>query len=257
MEKEILWFGKELIMKSKIYLLCVAFMTISLFSSSALGLDPMGPPTAGLKTGQARIGFEYVYAEADIEGTYAGISDTFDDVESNRLMSNLGYGLTDDWEVFLRLGVTDVEQDGFESDYEFAYGFGTKVTFAKDDNLSWGALFQMGWSEVEDSVTYNLTDFGLGIVTVDEEVDWYEIQIAVGPTYELREGWLIYGGALVYFLEGEVDFAGVATIDLEEESQFGGYIGTQVDLDENASWFVEYQLTGDAYAVGTGISWKF
>ena len=145
--------------------------------------------------------------------------------------------------------------EDFDGDYGFAYGFGTKATFAKNDNVSWGALFQMGWTKSED--TYTDTDFGFG--TVDLEADFYEMQIAVGPTYEMQ-GWRIYGGPFLYFLDGDLDFKAVGvsgSFDLEEESQFGGYVGAEFDLAENCLLYVEGQFTSDAYTVGTGIGWKF
>ncbi len=43
---------------------------------------------------------------------------------------------------------------------------------------------------------------------------------------------------------------------MREKSQFGAYLGAQWDLDESGSVYVEYQLTGDAWAVGLGGLWR-
>jgi hypothetical protein len=248
-------FMKGEIMKKRRLLLVIV---VGLCNTAAFGFAPLGPPTADLAEGQFRIGLDYAYSEADLEESALGLSATLKNVESNMLMANLGYGVADNWEAFVRLGLADAEFESYDGDYELAYGFGTKVTIEKNEQLSWGAVFQIGWSETEDSVSYDLSAFGLGILTTDVEADWYEIQIAFGPTYKYNETCLIYGGPFVHFVDGDIDYKafGIST-DVEEESQFGGYIGTQIDLAENSSFFVEYQLTGDAYAIGTGISWKF
>lgn len=242
-------------MEKKMLLFAVVLVVANVCGSTALAVAPLGPPTAGLKTGQFRAGFDYAWAESDVELSYGGLSVTVKDTETNRFLANLGYGITDDWEVYFRLGGANIKQDEFNGDYGFAYGFGTKATFAKDTNLSWGALFQMGWTKSQD--TYTDTTFGLG--NIDMEVDVYDIQIAVGPTYEMQ-GWRIYGGPMLYFLEGDLDFkaAGVSgSIDIEEESVFGGYIGAEFDLAENYLMYIDGQFTGDSVVIGVGIAWKF
>lgn len=250
-------------MKNTITLLGTIFTMILLINSPAFALDPMGPPKANLGTGEYRLGLDFAGTKMDIEESALGLSATLEDVKSKRLTANLGYGLSKEWEIFARLGVTDVEVEDdysgtFDSGAELAYGFGTKVTVIDGEQLSWGALFQMGWSKAKDNVTFNLSDFGLGTASTDIEADWYEMQIAFGPTYKCTENWILYGGPFLHFVDGDIDYKAVGiSADVEEKSQFGGYLGTQIDLSENTSWFIEYQLTSDAQAIGTGISWRF
>ncbi len=232
-------------MEKKLLLVAVVLMVAG---SAALALPPMGPPTAGLKTGQLRVGVEYAYSDVDME--LEGYE--LDSVTSNMIFGNLGYGIMDDWEAFVRLGVANVDYDDgdFSGDYGFAWGLGTKVTFLKQENLNWGALFQMTWTNSEDT---------LGVV--DVEVDAYEIQIAVGPTYKLSDTLSIYGGPFAHLIDGDVEGTiaglGSATVDLEEDSAFGGYVGAEAVLADNTSLFGEFQFTGAGWAIGTGISCKF
>jgi opacity protein-like surface antigen len=228
-----------MVMEKKMLLVAVVLMVLALAGSSALALAPMGPPTAGLKTGQFRVGIEYAYSNVDMEIE----SDELDDVTSNMIFGNLGYGIMDDWEAFVRLGVAnaDIEDSDFSGDYGFAWGLGTKVTFLKQENLNWGALFQMTWTNSEDD---------------DVEFDFYDMQIAVGPTWKLSDTLSIYGGPFVHLIDGDVD-SGHHTYDLEEDSAFGGYVGAEAALADNTSLFGEFQFTGAGWAIGTGISWKF
>jgi len=229
-----------------------------LICSQAFGLTLMGPPMAELEQGQKSVGFNLSYSEMDVEVSGLGISETLDDVESFAYLVNLSYGITDDWEAFVRLGLTDVEFEEFDGSSEFAYGFGTKVTFEQKDAVTWGGLFQMTWAKSDDSLTGDIP--GYGIVTADIEIDYYEIQIAVGPTYELNDTTSIYGGPFLHFIDGDFDVSvlGVTgSLDVEQESVFGGFVGAKFDLAENASCCVEYQITGDAQAVCAGIVWRF
>jgi opacity protein-like surface antigen len=221
-----------MVMEKKMLLVAVVLMVVALAGSSALALPPMGPPTAGLKTGQFRVGVEYSYSDVDmkLEGH------KIDGVTSNMILSNLGYGIMDEWEAFVRLGVANVDVEDFSGDYGFAWGLGTKVTFLKQENLNWGALFQMTWTNSDDDVKF----------------DFYDMQIALGPTWKLNDTLSIYGGPFAHFINGDVDGA-----DLEEDSSFGGYVGVEAALADNTSLFGEFQFTGGAVAFATGVGWKF
>ncbi len=228
----------------------VVIAIVVLMCSQAFGLSFMGPATTELNQGQSSFGFDYTFSKMDVEANWLGVSWT-EEIETNMLFGQYSYGLTDDWEGYLRLGFADVEADDFDGSAEFAYGFGTKFTFAKQDTISWGALFQIGWFEGDDTFSGFIP--GVGFVTADQEIEAYEIQIAVGPTYE-AEGLKIYGGPFFHFVDGDydVDIAGISigTIDIEEESIFGGYVGISKDLTDTSNIGVEFQFTGDAQAIG-------
>lgn len=215
-------------------------------SGTAMALGVLGPPTAGLKTGQWGVAAEYAFSDSDVD--VEGV--TLDGLESNVFLGQIGYGISDDWEIYGLIGAADHEcgdLDPLDFGYDFAYGFGTKVTLAKDETLAWGALFEMGWRQGDDSL------YGVSV-----DVDYYEIFVAVGPTWKAAEGVRIYGGPFFYMLDGEIDtsISGLSA-DLEEESNFGGYVGAEFDLCPNNALYVEYQFTGDMQTIGAGINWKF
>jgi hypothetical protein len=255
-------------------MLVVSVLLSVLVCASALALTPLGTPTASLKTGQFRLGFDFATGEQDIEADWGdGYKETWKDVQTNFYAANIGYGICDDWEIFTRLGTANVDFDDYEvdgvsyddydfgGDYGFMFGFGTKVTFAKTGNLNLGALVQIHWINSEESWSWmeDTTSF-----ESTEEIDMYEIQVAVGPTWKVNEALSIYGGPFFYFLSGDDDWDysvdGVPTdsdsADLEEESSFGGYVGAQYDLNTNASIYAEYQLTNDAWVFAAGFAWK-
>jgi hypothetical protein len=71
----------------------------------------------------------------------------------------------------------------------------------------------------------------------------------------------IYGGPFLHFVDGDYDTdisdLGSLSFDMEHESEFGAYIGTQVDISTNSLFNIEAQFTGDAWVLSFGIGWRF
>jgi hypothetical protein len=244
----------------------------------------MGPPTAGLKTGQFRAGADYSYSNMDFKIDWGDGFVPAKDIKMNVIAANIGYGLTDDWEGFVRLGAGNAkyrnadEEIDFSGNYEFAWGLGTKYTFLKQDKLDWGVLFQIGWLTTKDSKSG--TDSGTDNTGPYTEV-WkenyklsvYNMEIAVGPTWKAAEGLSIYGGPFLNITRGKLkddwkwtdtyedestnSGSGSDSADLKERSIFGGYVGAQWEFMQNASLFGEFQYVGTGWTIGTGVGWKF
>jgi len=210
-----------------------------------------------------------------------------DEVDIDMIFANLSYGITDKLEASLLLGMAD--ESNVDSDFEFAYGFGAKATFYEAADLKLGALLQMIWSSFEGDVDGDPEDFVYGpwlpyietVNTTDSwDADYYQLKFAVGPTYKLTEAVLIYGGPFYHLVRGDFDiersgetietetvggvtytdtvtYSGTASGDIEEQSNFGAYIGAQVDLAENLPLCVEYQMTGDTDIFGASLAYRF
>jgi hypothetical protein len=275
---------KGTIMEKKLLLVVVMLTVVALTTSSALALAPMGPPTAGLNKGEWRVGVDYAYSEMDLKATLSdditeladdyGIditdnSGTIKDVKVNTIAANIGYGLTDNWEAFVRLGGANAkweEEDIIDySGSGFLGGFGTKITWAKQGNLSWGTMAQVNWLNFKDTLTGTVDDEDYD---VDIEIEAYEFQIAFGPTWKVSDALSFYGGPFLHFFNGDVeasaDGESLSLGDLEQKSEFGGYVGAQLDIkpgpdqvSNGCFLFGEGQFTGDGWALGTGIGWKF
>ena len=99
----------------------------------------------------------------------------------------------------------------------------------------------------------------------------HEIQIAMGPTYELCEGISIYGGGFFHLMDGSVDLNGSATTvgipqfrydldssyDIDRVSELGGYIGACIKTTNDISCSIEYQHTDSADAIAMRVLWRF
>ncbi len=255
--------------------LCVM---VVMFCTSAFAIAPVGPPTAGLKTEQWSAGFGYAQGEIDnfdIEWSsdiVSGISDSkAKDMKSDAYLAKFGYGVSDDFELYGFLGAADSRgeiegglisgSEKIDGGHDFSGGFGAKWTFSKAEQLSWGLVYQMSWSEGDDSIpNQDLSAFGFGASeTVDAEINSYDIFLALGPTLEMGS-WRIYGGAGLYYYDTDigVDFMDTTIAEGDaDEAMFGGYAGVAVDLNESTSLYAEYMLADDAWILGTGIVWKF
>lgn len=219
----------------------VIITIVALFASPLWALTYMGPPTSNVKEGDFILGFDYSDSETDIEWSGNGDTGTLKDVESDLYLGKVGLGIADGFEFFGRFGTSEIEDTG----NEFAWGVGTKATFGQKGNISWGALFQYMSLFGEDAQNF-------GGYSLDGNVDFQEFQFAIGPTYQINE-LSIYGGPFLHFIEGDADLNIVGTThsyDIEQDSEFGGYVGISWQFSKVSSLRVEYQSTGDAEVIG-------
>ena len=263
----------------------MAILCISGPAAFAVGL--MGPPSAGLKQQDFKIGADYSYTKMDLEfndGEYVEYLDGwFDvsgprsdlklkDIKTNTVYVNMGYGVTDIFEVFLRLGGTNAEFSGsnfwatgeeFDSNIDFAIGGGIKATFYEEGKLKIGGLIQADWSDLDGAIRPK--EWPVADDTV--QFDLAQVQIAVGPSYKLTDMISIYGGPFLHFVRGDwedvynyIDVGLITsknTWTVEEDSYFGIYIGTQMEITENSAFVIEYQHTSSADTVGASIAVQF
>lgn len=285
-------------MKKRVALSALVLMVMVVCSSVAFALAPMGPPRANLHEGQGALGLEYGFGEMDLQ-TFGSVTEkqyisgvlqttaisytSFDikDLQTSMIWGRLDVGTWENWDMFVRLGMTDAQDDissvnadgslsdqykEFDGDYGFGWGFGTRATFYQEGDTTWGGLIQVTWSNPDSS---EIILQGESTFTGEVEIDYWEVQIAIGPTVE-TDSFRLYGGPFLNFINGNLDLKGsydpTGVIDLitqetehdiREESQVGGYAGAQWYLDENSSIFTELLFTSDAWGVGIGSTWKF
>jgi len=305
MERKVLWLGLMLIV-------------IGLCGSGTLATT-MGPPAAGLEAGKYGVGLDYSNSEIGIDVDSERTSLTLQAVylndvrqpnldkefqvdpeklkfeekfESDMIFANLGYGVSDKLEVFLRLGMADFDANDMDGSSEFAYGLGARATFYEEGNLKLGALLQMTWAKadgdfyeqkrivVKDAFGNDEINETVG-TTSTWEIDYYQLKFAVGPTYKLTEDFSIYGGPFYHLVSGDYDmersgekievepltppntqitdttYSEERSGDIEEQSNFGAYIGAQVDLARNLPLCIEYQFTGDADVLGASLVYRY
>ncbi len=271
--------GKNL---KKFWLSGFVCLYVLLSGSVTFALDPLGPSITNLEPGQFQLGFEYCSSSMDLKlnsgkwmekilgdvtsGT--AVSLVLNDFEQNNSYVNLAYCVDYNWEIFLRLNRTKAEfgdsllkqGEEFKSDSKPAFGGGIKATLFEKNYLRIGGLIQANMASYSGQLNSSLFETPHFI-----ETDITEIQIAIGADYMIMDNIWIYGGPTMHFVSGEysdtyIEEAGSGglllseyTWDIEQDSSYGGYIGTQVGIGKNCFLNVEYQFTGGANAFGAGI----
>ena len=215
-----------------------------LFGSPVWALTYMGAPSSDVKQGQLFLGFDYSNSELDFEFRGDTSKGVLDNVDSDLYLGRAGIGLIDGLEVFGRFGVGEIEDLG----NEFAWGFGTRATFAKKDNVSWGVLFQLTSLSVEESGR-------IGDYELAGDFDVYEYQFAIGPTFGDDET-SVYLGPFFHFVDGDADLLTQGSVDVEQETEFGLYIGVSWEVADNTNLNLELQGTDDDKLVGIGLVHK-
>jgi hypothetical protein len=264
----------------------MSFLMVALTASIAFALDPMGPPIGMNGQGVATAGIDYSYSDIELElnngcwveyldGAFfdsgEAVSLNVKDFRRNKVYANLGFGLVDNLDLFVRLGVANAtfgdsiwgDGEKFDSKAEPAVGFGIRATFYENENFAIGTLVQTSWARFDGQLTspyWAASDF--------VEVSMAEVQIAIGTTVKLSDEVAVYGGPFFHFVDGALDdeFYEAAeggliraeySWDFKESSNFGGYIGAAFELGKNISFNVEYQRTSTADAVAAAIAWRF
>ncbi len=251
-------------------LLLVGIMVICMCGSAVLALDPMGPPAAGLAQKQWSAGIEYSYTDMDMKAIngkttlmspFETESFGISNVKIDKIYGRIGYGISDKWEAFLRLGAADAEGDAdwpehystegsVDSDRGFAFGFGTKATFFEQSpKLKWGGLAQMSWRKNDGKLT--IEEGVYSGLEADTQIEVLEVQLALGPTWQAADYISVYGGPFLHFVDGELKgkaYGEEGEYDLEQDSVFGGYIGTQIGVTNSCDLNLEAMFTGDATA---------
>jgi hypothetical protein len=272
----------------KIGLFGFALIIFGLCGSNAVALDLMGPPTAEIEKGMFRAGIEYTFSDMDLEliegegttfvdgellgsGTVASL--TISGFEVNTLYATIGYGIFENCEAFLRMGAANAtfgdsmwdEGEDFDSDIDFAIGAGIKMNFYKEFNWKIGGLIQINRLELDgkiDSSSWTIPQPQL------VDISTTEIQIAIGATYMYSRRLSIYGGPFAHFISGDFDFqfnriaddsfyVGEFSWQINEGPIYGGYIGAQYELFQNASANIEYQNSSDADVFGLSLLMKY
>lgn len=281
---------KDTINCRKHYSIAFILLAVCLFNSKAFSLDVMGPPVGGHEQGWFDVGIEYSNTKMDLDlynGYYTdylngalfdwgdALDITMKDLKVDRTYARFGYGIADNAEVFLRLGGLKSrfgdtiweDSEEFDSGAELAAGAGIKMTFYEEENLKLGGLFQFGTASFDgqlESPNWLTSDF--------VEVDMTEVQLALGASCKCNENLTIYGGPFLHFVNGSIsdkmselsddpNYPGIFTSefdwDIQEKSSFGGYIGAQINFNEQTLFNIEYQQTADARAFGMSLIFRF
>ena len=243
---------------------------VLLLSSQAVGLAPIGPASSGLDQGQFAIGTEYVKGDfmTGFENsiyTYSGLGPVRTvrqpgkipaEVDLDGFLGKLSYGLTDRCLVFARIGQVEID-----SEKDFTWGLGTKMTVAESETIDLGLTAQIIFLTNEENLDVP------GFMYAEGKADFSVAQVAIGPVYK-SVGFCLYGGPFFAWVNGDGDITGrfvlgetpvdvKASFDVKRDIELGVYIGMSIELVKNLDVLAEYQLANDWDMFGAGLSFEF
>ena len=282
-------------MRMNSFATAVLIVTGILVSAAPAGA-PMGPATAFLGDGRWAVGGEYAYEQTDLDAfgtvTERFLNDTsffwtqpfrVDDLTSNMFFGTLAFGISDNWDIFARVGAADAKdkivalsadtdaierQNDFDGSFGLAWGAGTRATFCRSGPWSFGGLMQVTWFRPGNS------DFSVADPLIPDEswvgeakLNYWQAQAALAATYQVDQ-WRFWAGPFLQSIRGDLDFSGAAvlngagvstirwTSDVQESSQFGGHFGANWEVSDVFDVWVEGQVTGDSWLVGVGAMFR-
>ncbi len=233
----------------------VVGVAILLLSPAGYALDGVGPPQALLGRGHWGLGVEYTYSETQValkDGVLmdAPVMDDATQLQAHGPSVNLRYGISNKVDVFARLGATIIDLPLLqEGDAGFAWGLGAAATVYHTPKLDWGLLAQFSRGQSQE---HNPPS----VWTRVAETHVQSLQVAAGPTYQVREDLAAYGGVFYHLLWGNYESA-LSQWDLEVDHPWGAFAGLDWRVKKDAHWDVELQYAGATFAVTTGLRWIF
>ncbi len=254
--------------------------------STAQAGTSMGPPIAVLEEGHWAVGIEYGYGESDLQAyglsttTLDGAPPTsafeilkIEGLRRQAILAGLAYGVCDNWDVFLRLGLADTQDEivsggaerfAYDGGSGFAWGLGSRATFCQWGPWSFGGMAQVTWLNAGRSGFASADPEEAGRVSVGSiDVDLWQTQVSLAAAYQIDtlDFWV---GPFLEFAEGDLNRRGrilvdgvdsgsfITTASLEEQSQFGMHFGAMWEKSDALTWWVGGQVTGDSWSIGLG-----
>jgi len=248
----------------------IAVSVLVLFATSSLVYaGQFGPPEPAAKEGKVSIGTGYFYYSAKWE------DEEGDEVKlrSNEAYLQLSYSFIKGWEVYGRVGGTDIK---FSDVIEAQPLFFLPARDFKDGLKLFGTLGLRG-------LLYDSPKFGIGpffqysrygshkddFIFVPEYIeakfkDRYDI--SGGLSLQAKFGSAsIYGGPVFYRARAEVEVnstniltgaTGTRSFKIKEKGDIGGFAGLRLPLTKNLNFEVEGQLKSK-FSVGGALTYSF
>jgi hypothetical protein len=232
----------------------VMFFIVMLMCSMCLAA-PIGSPTATLEQGQASVGMDLSHQTQDVQITGTGFFDGIvPEVSTNMVSALIGYGVTERFEVYGRIGYTDIE----DNQKERLTGIGARATIAENvlvDGLDIGMTGQLNLSQLQTQGKIKYPWFS---IPIDMDINLMETIVAIGPNYKYGD-FNIYGGPAIYRLDGDIETNSYFVEDgsLEETTSIIGYVGGSWECWKNLTVTGECQYGSGFSNINLGAIWKF
>ena len=238
------------------------YLLIGIFCSNGFALNLIGPSDAELLKGHWEFGADYTKGEIGLDfdaSSGSGANFDADETDIETISARIGYGLTDSFEMFTRLGYAQFDDSENRRDLNtdgYNCGLGFKTTVDEYYLLKFGIQAQVNWLDTNGDWTRSTR-------TGDADVKMAQIFIAGSANYQLADNWFMYGGPFLYLEKGEMKYDEKSPstsisekYDIDNQSFFGGYVGFQVHLPAALKLNLEYQITPSDSVFALSLVWR-
>lgn len=251
-----------------------AVLIILFISPAALAGGMFGPPqTVSRKAGGVNTAIGYRYAE----DTFKNDRDYV--VRQNQIYSQAAYGASDRWEIYGRIGISDLKifdafssthvlttssKDHFEENWKFFGTLGAKGFYPINSIFGVGAFIQgsCNFSNFTDEIT-GLSSGAPFLADLKIKNLW-DVNFGIGFQATVPYGMKLYAGPYIYYAEADAYFSGAVPgiqsgtekVSWKNKSVAGGFLGADVPLFKGFRLNIEGQYS-DRFSVGSAITYTY
>jgi hypothetical protein len=257
------------------------FKIISLLALLILSINPVaaagglfGPPQPiSREAGGLNTAIGYVYHE----DVYKNNADHI--MRQNQIYSQVAYGILDKWEIYGRVGISDLKifdafsstnvltttsKNDFEENWKFFGTLGAKGFYRINKIFGIGAFI---------SGTYNFSNFTDEITGINNSIPYradlkiknlWDVNSGIGLQANIPSGIKLYVGPYIYYSEANVSLSanipglefGTESAILKNKSVAGSFIGADIPLARGFRLNVEGQYA-QRFSLGAAVTYIY
>lgn len=251
-----------------------AVLIVLFISSAALAGGMFGPPqTVSRKTGGVNTAIGYRYAE----DTFKNDRDYV--VRQNQIYSQVGYGASERWEIYGRIGISDLKifdafssnhvltttsKDHFEENWKFFGTLGAKGFYPINPIFGVGAFIQgsYNFSNFTDDIAGRSS--GTPFLADLKIKNLWDVNFGIGFQATVPYGVKLYAGPYIYYAQADAYFSGAVLgissgtekVSWKNKSVAGGFLGADVPLFKGFRLNIEGQYS-DRFSIGSAITYTY
>lgn len=243
-------------------------------NSAATAGGLFGPPqTVSSKAGGPNTAIGYMYHK----DTYKDGTDQV--IKQNQIYSQVAYGNENIWEIYGRLGISDLKifdafsstnvltttsKNDFEENWKFFGTLGAKGFYPINKTFGIGAFIQG---------TYNFSNFTDEIAGINNTTPYlaalkiknlWDVNFGIGFQVIIPYGIKLYLGPYIYYSEANASLSanipglkfGTENVLLKNKSIAGGFVGADIPLAKGFRLNIEGQFA-EQFSLGTAVTYTY
>lgn len=265
---------KECVHMKIIKIIVIILFVILIAPGRAAAGGPFGPPqhiakeSGGLHTA---IGYWYHEDKYNAGADYV--------TRQNQVYSEVGYGTKNYWDIYVRVGISDLNvsdafsstnaatitfKNDFEENMNYFGTFGTKGFYPFDKTFGIGAFMQGTYYFRDSTDDVSGTRSGAPFTMELRMKNLWDVNFGIGLQATVPYGIKMYLGPYVYYSEAKVspstNVTGLAfasgEMTIKNKSSLGGFIGIEVPLAKGFRLNVEGQYS-ERVSAGAAVTYSY